>query len=264
MNFYKKNFLNDPHFGNEIKTKRGSSETLRNESCFDFHWLAGLIDADGGFYISRGRYVSCEITMHEKEVQTLYWIKRHLGGSLTPRVKKKAFRWRLHKKQPIDMLLKQTNGYYQTQRVQNQYQKACTLYGIVPFPPEKISLETAWLAGFFSGDGSFSIKSRAGFQPSASIGQTEKAPLDSIAALLGGGVYYDKFSASWIWWTDVRSCPLLIEYLKKFHLRNPSKQARFKSIRRFLGYLERGLHRDPQQQARLLHFVKLFQAFVFF
>lgn len=240
-------------------TTRGSSETLRNGSCLDFHWLAGLIDADGGFSISRGRSVSCEITLHEKEIQTLYWIKKHLGGSVTPRTKKKAVRWRLHKKQPIESLLHQTNGYFQTQRVQNQSHAACAVYGILPLPPETLSLENAWLAGFFSGDGSFSIKSSAGFQPSASIGQNEKSPLDSLRVLLGGSVSFDKSSSTWIWWSDVRTCPLLLEYLEKFPLRNPSKQARLKSIRRFLGYLERGLHLDPTQRARLLHFVKIFQ-----
>lgn len=238
---------------------RGSSETLRNGSCLNYHWLAGLIDADGGFYISRGRYVSCEITMHEKEIQTLYWIKKHLGGSITPRSKKKAYRWRLHKKQPIESLLHLTNGYYQTQRVQKQYKAACAVYEIAPLSPEKMSLDNAWLAGFFSGDGSFSINVVASFQPNAGIGQSEKPILDSIAALIGGGVYFDKSSNTWTWWSDVRTCPLLLEYLEKFSLRNPSKQARLKSIRRFLGYLERGLHLDPKQRARLLHFVKLFQ-----
>lgn len=245
----------------DFNSTRGSSETLRNESCLDFYWLAGLIDADGGFSISRGQYVSCEITMHEKEIQTLHFIKHSLGGSVTRRVKKRAYRWRLHKKQPIELVLQQTNGYYQTQRVQTQYATACKIYNIIPFPSQKLSLDTAWLAGFFCGDGSFSINPTAGFQPSASINQSEKPVLTSIATLIGGSVYFDKSWNGWIWWTDVRTCPLLLQYLEKFSLRNPSKQARLKSIRRFLGYLQRGLHRDPHSQARLHHFVSLFHSF---
>ena len=238
---------------------RGSSETLRNGSCLDYHWLAGILDADGGFYVSQARYISCEITMHEKEVQTLYFIKRHLGGSVTRREKKKAFRWRLHKKQPLEKLLHNVNGKLQTQRLQTQYGHACQVLKIIPLSPEKITLKTAWLAGFFSGNGSFSINSTAGFQPSASISQKEKPLLDSISQLLGGSVFFDKQWNGWIWWTDVRTCPLLLDYFEKFSLQNPSKQARLKSLRRLLGYLQRGLHRDPQSQARLLHFVRLFQ-----
>lgn len=56
------------------------------------NWLAGLIDSDGGFYISKKNYISCEITMHEKEVQTLYFLKEKLGGSVSKREKTKAFR----------------------------------------------------------------------------------------------------------------------------------------------------------------------------
>jgi hypothetical protein len=52
-----------------------SSETIRSatpedESDENFNdWLAGLIDADGSFNLSKQGYASCEITMHTKEVK---------------------------------------------------------------------------------------------------------------------------------------------------------------------------------------------------
>lgn len=242
-----------------INRERGSSETLRNESCLDFKWLAGLIDADGGFYISRGQYVSCEITLHEKEIQTLYFIKKWLGGSVTARAGKKACRWRLHKRAPLETLFHYLNGCFQTERVQAQFVNACQVYSITPLSPEPLTLENAWLSGFFSGDGSFSINTAARYQPSASISQGEKAVLEKIALLLGGKVYCDTSWNGWIWWVDLRTHGLILDYLQKFSMRNPSKQARFKSMTRFLGYLERGLHKDPASQARLRHFVSLFQ-----
>jgi len=64
----------------------GSSETIRSatpgdESDADFNdWLAGLIDADGGFYLSKQGYASCERTMHSKEVQTLAFIQKETLG----------------------------------------------------------------------------------------------------------------------------------------------------------------------------------------
>lgn len=61
-----------------------SPETIRSatpeeESDAEFNdWLAGLIDADGGFYLSKQGYASCEIIMHSKEVQTLAFIKSQI------------------------------------------------------------------------------------------------------------------------------------------------------------------------------------------
>lgn len=237
----------------------GSSETLRNESDFDFAWLAGLLDADGGFYTSRDQDVSCEITVHEKEHQTLAFLKRHLGGSITPRVKTKAFRWRLHKRHSLERLVHNLNGRFQTQRLHTQFKKVCKMYDIPPKQSGELTLQTAWLVGFFCGDGSFSINPRAGFQPSAQIAQKEKPVLDKIQTLLGGNVYYDSSWDGWIWWVDIRSVPTFLDYLERFPLRNAAKGARLKGIRRFVGYLERGLHKDPLSQARLLHFVRLFQ-----
>ncbi len=239
--------------------KRGSSETLRNESCFDFAWFAGLLDADGEFYLSRQGYVSCELTLHEKEVQTLFFIKRHLGGSVTRRSGAKAYRWRLHKREPVRALLSHLNGLLQTQRTLTQFKRACDTFLIAPLPSGEITLQDAWISGFFSGDGSFSINRAAGFQPSASIAHKEKSVLDSMCGLLGGNVYFDSSWNGWVWWIDLRSPTPLVNYLETFSLRNPLKQARFKSICRFLGYLERGFHRDAGSQARFHHFVRLFQ-----
>jgi len=247
------------HTLHTFNREKGSSETLRNDSCLNFRWLAGLIDADGGFYVSSGRYVSCEITMHEKEIQTLSFIKHFLGGSVTRRAGKKACRWRLHKSAPMKHLLHGLNGCFQTERVQTQFINACHVFEITPLAPETLTVESPWLSGFFSGDGSFSINVTAGYQPSASISQREKPLLDRIALLVGGGVYSDTSWNGWIWWTDLRTHHRILEYLETNPMRNPRKQARLKSIRRFLGYLERGLHKDPQSQARLRHFVSVFQ-----
>lgn len=240
-------------------SQRGSSETLRNESFLDFYWFAGLLDADGGIYVSRQGSVSCEITMHEKEVQTLYFIKKFLGGSVKKRTGKQASRWRLHKKQPIELLLQNLNGKCQTSRIKNQLEKAYQVSNYVMVPSETVTLSNAWLSGFFSGDGCFSINISANFQPSVSISQKEKPILEEIAFLVGGNVYYDQAWDGWVWWMDVRTNPEILNYFKNYSLRNPLKQARLKSLSRFLGYLERELHKDPNSLSRLLNFVNLFQ-----
>lgn len=112
---------------------------------------------------------------------------------------------------------------------------------------------------FFCGDGGFSINTASNYQPSLSISQRENAVLSRIEALVGGGVYYDKSWDGWVWWIDARFGPHIFDYFQRFSIRNPVKQARMKSIIRLMGYLERGLHKDPGSQARLHHFVCVFQ-----
>jgi ubiquinol-cytochrome c reductase cytochrome b subunit len=80
---------------NNLKRK-GSSETTRVVSFFlteeDFnYWIAGLIDGDGYFGLSLKGYGSCEITLKDVEVVSLYKIKSVLGGKVLPRKGVKAF-----------------------------------------------------------------------------------------------------------------------------------------------------------------------------
>lgn len=254
---------------NKIVTKKttnfkkvGSSETIRNESYNNFvHWLAGLIDTDGGLYLTPQGYVSCEITMHETEIQTLNYIKKHLNGRINPRKGKKTFRWRLclyKNKQITISLMNSFNGLFKTERLQKQYKNACEIFNIQPNSSSPVDIKTAWFSGFFCGEGSFSINITAQFQPNISCDQKEKVILDDIQKLFGGKVYYDPSWDGWKWWVDARSVnPVFYSYLNKYPMHNPVKQARLKGIIRFCGYLERGLHKDPASQGRLLHYVKV-------
>jgi hypothetical protein len=45
-------------------------------------WLAGLIDGDGCFQLSKKGYASLEITMETRDKHCLYLIKQKLGGSV--------------------------------------------------------------------------------------------------------------------------------------------------------------------------------------
>lgn len=259
-----------------ISKKVGSSETIRNESYENenfVQWLAGLIDADGGLYVTRQGSVSCEISMHEKEIQTLYYIKKHLNGTICPRKDKKAFRWRLSlckKKTTAISLMNSFNGAFKTERVQKQYNKACELFELFNIQEQPkdlnsqnlslaaVDLNTAWFSGFFCGEGSFSVNIAAKFQPNISCSQKEKILLYDIKKIFGGDVYYEKSWDGWKWKVDARSVnPDFYTYLQKYPLHNPSKQARLKGLIRFCGYLDRGLHKDPVSQGRLLHYVKV-------
>lgn len=54
--------------------------------------LASLIEGDGSFFVSQGKYTSCEITLHENEFKTAEFIKKVFGGSVHKKSDVKAVR----------------------------------------------------------------------------------------------------------------------------------------------------------------------------
>ena len=80
--------------GNQRPTHRvhvsslvGTSETKR-ATCFTSpfcQWLAGLIDGDGSFQVSKAGNTSCEITMGSADLVCLRYLQDKLGGSIKPR-----------------------------------------------------------------------------------------------------------------------------------------------------------------------------------
>ena len=88
-------YFNKPHFQTIglISTNKllEFSETTRVTSYFldkfNFgHYLAGLMDADGTISITKKNYISIEITLAEKDVKTLYKIRKILGLELLANV----------------------------------------------------------------------------------------------------------------------------------------------------------------------------------
>jgi len=61
-------------------------------------WLAGLIDGDGCFTLSKKGYAGLEITMDIRDERALQIIKNVYGGSLKLRSNANALRYRLHHK----------------------------------------------------------------------------------------------------------------------------------------------------------------------
>jgi ubiquinol-cytochrome c reductase cytochrome b subunit len=50
------------------------------------------MDSDGCFYLSKKNYLSCEITLSIREVNSLYKIKSKFGGSIKLRTNAHAIR----------------------------------------------------------------------------------------------------------------------------------------------------------------------------
>lgn len=245
-----------------ISTLVGPSETKSKTGDIDedlTNWLAGLIDGDGGFYLSKAGYISCEITMHSKEVQTLYFIKSILGGYVHPRVKADAYRWRLHKTSDIMFLLNLINGRIRTKSKQEQLKKIFLLKNIAYIEPESLTVDNSWLSGFFSAEGSFNM-SISNFRPTITIGQKEKKILEDIKNIWGGSIYYVKTWDGWLWVIGgLAQSNIFISYLNNYSLRNPYKIAKLKGFERYLRMYARKDHLDPVKKLKVIRFIQQYQ-----
>ena len=72
-------------------------------------WLAGLIDGDGSFLLSKKGYASLEITMDIRDERALTAVKNVYGGSIKLRSGVSALRYRLHNKDLLN-LINDVNG----------------------------------------------------------------------------------------------------------------------------------------------------------
>ena len=91
-------------------------------------WLAGLIDGDGCFLLSQKGYGSLEITMDSRDSYCLYIVKNKYGGSVKLRSGSNSFRYRLHHKSGLLMLLNDVNGLIRGSNRLLQFNKLCFKY----------------------------------------------------------------------------------------------------------------------------------------
>ena len=58
-------------------------------------WIAGVIDGDGNFHISKKGYVELSVVMEPRDIACLYKIKQRYGGSVKATSHAKAVRFLL-------------------------------------------------------------------------------------------------------------------------------------------------------------------------
>lgn len=185
------NQVNNPQVTNVQSIQVGTSETIRLLLEEDWYeWLAGLIDGDGYFALSKKGYASLEITMDMKDAKCLYQVKQHLGGSVKRRSGVKAIRYRLHDYKGLLFVIKKINGKIRNPIRQLQLSKICEKYSMKFLFPKMLLKETGWLAGFFDSDGTITIN-KLNMQLSISIFQKNSELLHPLVFLYGGYVYID-------------------------------------------------------------------------
>jgi hypothetical protein len=183
----------------------GTSETTRTATCYSIsfcQWLAGVIDGDGCFLVSKQGYTSLEITVGLEDLRLLRIIQNKLGGSIKMRSGAKAYRYRLTNREGMINLVNCVNGYIQhTTRLQ-QLHRVCQQLNCPVITPFTLTSESAWFAGFFDADGTigFSMKDE---RPQLSVRVTNKLykDIEPFKDVLGGYIYFDSSQNGYYQWS---------------------------------------------------------------
>lgn len=217
---------------------KGTSETTRTNSNFNYY-LAGLIDGDGCLNISKKGYLSCEIVLHIKEIDTLFYIQSILGESVSKKTQKSC-RLRLHNNNEIIDLINRINGKLLTKIKKEKLKLFCQKLNIPLIEQEFSLLTNSWFTGFFDVEGSINSNT-SNNQIVFSISQKEEEILKKILFEFNGKIYFDKswkgFSLNLSTKSEVLN---LFNYFKKFPLLKKSKD--FKIIQKLYKFKILGYH----------------------
>jgi hypothetical protein len=210
----------------QFHVKLFSHSTKRRNKNWN-EWLAGLIDGDGCFLLTKKGYASLEITMDIRDEHALQIIKNVYGGSIKLRSGANALRYRLHHKSGLLTLINDVNGHIRNSNRLLQLNKICNKYELSLIYPEKLNFDSAWLSGFFDADGTVTINN-TNTQLSISIGQKTSELLQPLLDLYGGNIYIDRGSSqSFKWYITKREDIVnLVEYFKN----HPSRSAKNKRL----------------------------------
>ena len=232
--------MNNPQVTKALSTQVETSEAIRllniNKNFKNKkwnEWLAGLIDGDGCFLLSKKGYASLEITMDLKNEHCLQIIKNIYGGSIKLRSGCNALRYRLHHKEGLLKLINDINGLIRNSNRLVQLNRICNKYNINLVYFSRLEYNNGWLAGFIDSDGTITINN-SNTQLSISASQKTIELLQPLIDIYGGNIYIDKSSfKSFKWYvTKKKNILYLTEYFKIYPLKS-AKMKRIHLIKKF-------------------------------
>lgn len=215
--FAKHNLFNNSN--NNILTSN-VSEPDKSLNQFN-EWLAGLIDGDGYFLLTKKGYVSCEITMDIKDKAALYEIKHKYGGSIKSMSGANSSRYKLRHKKGIIDLINGVNGLIRNPIRLLQLNKLCVKYNIKLKEPKPLTYNNGWFSGLLDSDGSIYFNEKAG-QLYISVTQKNKFLLEPLKDLYGGKIYILSPKIEAFKYTIYRKnevLNLIDDYIKKYPLK---------------------------------------------
>lgn len=226
--------------------------TKKNDTKFN-QWLAGLIDGDGSFILSKKGYASLEITMDIRDSLCLHKIKNKYGGSIKIRSNINAIRYRLHHKKGLLKLINDINGEIRNSIRILQLIKICNKYSIEFIYPKPLTVNNNWLSGMFDADGIVTIN-KSNLQLSISISQKNIQILEILVSLFSGHIYIDRNSNRFKWYvTKKEDINNLCSYLKLYPCYSEKKNRLF-LIDKF--YSLKNLKHLPEYEKMLTSFFK--------
>ncbi len=174
---------NNDFLENNLVTNKKSEKAFS-----DFNeWLAGLIDGDGYFILTKKGYVSCEITMDIRDKKALYELKQKYGGTIKPVSNANALKYKLRHKKGLIALINAMNGLIRNPIRMLQMNKLCVKYGIEIKYPKPLTYYNGWLSGFIDSDGSVYFNEKSG-QVFITISQKNRFLLEPLIRLYGGRI----------------------------------------------------------------------------
>ncbi len=206
---------------------------LKESQKFD-EWLAGLIDGDGYFILTKKGYASCEITIDIRDKQALYLVKQKFGGTIKPISNANALRYKLRHKKGLINLINAMNGLIRNPIRMLQMNKLCVKYGIELKYPLLLTYNNGWLSGFIDSDGSVYYSEKSG-QVFIGISQKNRFLLEPLISLYGGriDIFSPKIDAfKYIVYRKTELLSLINNYFSKYPLKT-KKASRINLIKQF-------------------------------
>lgn len=136
------------------KRKKKEKKTQGDRDLKVSQWIAGVIDGDGYFGLSKKGYCSLEIVVEPRDIACLAKIKERYGGSIKANSKGTSLRYRLHHREGMLSVIKDLNGlFYNPTRIE-QFKKLCNSYNVQFIQASPLNYNSAYLSGLFDSDGS--------------------------------------------------------------------------------------------------------------
>ena len=187
--------INNKHLGvSSIFSRKMSTNidmnSLDNSNIKDLafkEWLAGLIDGDGYFILTKNGYNSCEITMDARDKKVLYLIQHKYGGTVKQISNALAFKYKLRNRAGLIALINDINGLIRNPTRLLQMNKLCVKFSIELKYPDNLTFNNGWFSGFIDSDGSVYYSESSG-QVFIGISQKNKYLLEPLINIYGGRV----------------------------------------------------------------------------
>lgn len=229
FNFKRNNSFINNIGNNEINNENNiTKKNEQNDPDYKFNtWLAGVIDGDGRFLVSKKGYVSLEIIMNSRDIEVLNLIKEKIGGNIKKRSNSNSHKYKLHDKKGVLLVINRVNGYIRNSNRLLQLSKICNIYDInLEMSGPLVDLyNSGWLAGMIDSEGEIDLN-LGSKQILISVTQKNKYLLDELQKVYGGKVLINEkgsLNFKYVIYRKNEILDMLDNYFNKYPLRSVKK-----------------------------------------